>query len=89
MSAGDPVFKAYAVYALFSKHMLKEYIQAMILDFLQARCGIGSLEELKTAVRKMLETTDLNIKKCDFEHLLFDKRNADRILRFGEFVESI
>lgn len=65
--------------ALFSKHMLKEYIQAMILDFLSST----------PYMRKMLEPTDLNIKKCGFEHLLFDKRNADGILQSDGFVESI
>lgn len=55
----------------------------------KVRCGTGSSEELKPVVRKMLETTDLNIKKCGFEHLLFDKRNADGILRSDGFVESI
>lgn len=74
-----------ALFQIYAKGVSSGYD----FGFLKARCGIGSPEELKVAVRKMLETTDLNIKKCDFEHLLFDKRNADRILRFGEFIEGI
>ena len=83
--------------ALLARSKGRDFYDAMFLlsrtapdfDFLKARCGIGSFEELKTAVRKMLETTDLNVKKRDFEHLLFDRRNANKILRFGEFMESI
>lgn len=93
----DSVLCAMKLAALLARGKGRDFYDVMFLlgrtvpdfGFLKARCGIGSPEELKSAIRKMLETTDLNVKKCDFEHLLFDKRNADRILRFGEFIESI
>lgn len=93
----DGVLCAMKLAALLARGKGRDFYDVMFLlgrtvpdfGFLKARCGIGSPEELKSAIRKMLETTDLNVKKCDFEHLLFDKRNADRILRFGEFIESI
>ena len=93
----DGVLCAMKLAALLARGKGRDFYDAMFLlsrtapdfYFLKARCGIGSSEELKTAVRKMLETTDLNVKKRDFEHLLFDRRNADKILRFGEFMESI
>lgn len=44
-------------------------------------------EELKQAIKSKLATIDLNVKKRDFEHLLFDSRSAGEILRFADFVE--
>ena len=52
--------------------------------FLQARCGVGTAEELNLAIDNLLNNTDLNLKKRDFEHLLFQRRNAERILHFRE-----
>ena len=59
------------------------------LDFLQARTGIASLEELKATVAERLQEIDLNHKKRDFMHLLFNESNADKILQFQEVVPSI
>ena len=83
--------------ALLSRSKGRDFYDAMFLlsrtppdyEFLKARCGIGSPEALKAAVREMLATVDPNVKKRDFEHLLFNRQNADKILRFGEFIESI
>ena len=57
--------------------------------FLQNRCGIKNLQEFKNATAKLLETTDLKKKQKDFEHLLFNKENSFKILRFGDFVNSL
>ncbi len=59
------------------------------LDFLRARTGIESLEELKAAIAVRLKDTDLNHKKRDFMHLLFNETNADRILHFADVVANI
>ena len=59
------------------------------LDFLKARTGISSIEELKTAVNERLKEVDLNQKKRDFIHLLFNESNADRILQFAEITADI
>ena len=56
-------------------------------EFLAARSGISNPEELKQALKSKLATIDLNVKKRDFEHLLFDSRPAGKILRFADFVE--
>ena len=56
-------------------------------EFLAARSGISNPEELKQALKSKLATIDLNVKKRDFEHLLFDSRSARKILRFADFVE--
>ena len=58
------------------------------MDFLQARAGI-SIEELKLAIKQRLQDVDLNQKKRDFAHLLFNESNADRILQFKEIVETV
>ena len=49
---------------------------------------IVPVEELKTAISKMLQEVDLNQKKKDFAHLLFNENNAERILHFQEIVNS-
>ena len=57
-------------------------------DFLKARNGISSPVELLNAISKTLENVDMNQKKMDFIHLLFNGANADRILQFREIVEA-
>ena len=52
------------------------------MDFLHARAGISSWEELTAALAERLKEVDLNQKKRDFVHLLFNAGNADRILQF-------
>ena len=59
-------------------------------DFLAKRIGIKNAAELKAEVKKRLKITDLKAKTKDFEHLLFNKENNKRILRFEElFKETI
>lgn len=72
------------------KEMSKEEFLQMTdsLEFLKARNGIPTFEELRTAISKMLEQVDLNQKKKDFAHLLFNENNAERILHFQEIVKS-
>lgn len=52
------------------------------MDFLRARTGISTLEELRAAVSDCLKKVDLNKKRRDFSHLLFNASDADRILQF-------
>lgn len=58
-------------------------------DFLSKRCGVHNLQEFKQTTVELLKTVDLKKKQKDFEHLLFNKANSDKILRFGEFVDSL
>ncbi len=58
-------------------------------DFLSKRCGVHNLQEFKQATAELLRTVDLKKKQKDFEHLLFNKINSEKILRFGEFVDSL
>mgnify|MGYP002622947460 CR=1 FL=1 len=59
------------------------------LEFLHTRTGISSIEELKSAIFDRLKEVDLNQKRRDFVHLLFNESNADRILQFPEVVAAI
>lgn len=58
-------------------------------DFLSKRCGINNLDELKQAFDNLLIKVDLKKKQKDFEHLLFNKQNSDKILLFKEFIQSL
>jgi hypothetical protein len=58
-------------------------------DFLAKRCGTVDMQELKDRVAELLKTTDLNVKKRDFEHLLFNKSGSDKILKFSDFLENM
>ena len=58
-------------------------------DFLSKRCGVHNLQEFKEATAELLKIVDLRKKQKDFEHLLFNKTNSGKILRFGEFVDSL
>ncbi len=83
--------------ALLTRSKGRDFYDSMFLlsqtepdyEFLKAKCGIGSLQELKAAINKMLETTDIHKKSRDFEHLLFNPDNAKKILRFGEFLKAL
>lgn len=59
------------------------------MDFLKARVGISTSEELKATIAEQLKEIDLNHKKRDFMHLLFNGANADRIQQFEEVVAVI
>ena len=82
--------------ALLTRSKGRDFYDAMFLlgytqpnyNFLQKRSGIGSAQDLKVAIEDVLKTTDLSIKKKDFEHLLFNKQNSERILRFAEFAKA-
>jgi predicted nucleotidyltransferase component of viral defense system len=58
-------------------------------NFLSMRCGIHNLREFKQATGELLKTVDLKKKQKDFEHMLFNKTNSEKILRFGVFIDSL
>jgi len=93
----DDVLCAMKLSAMLARSKGRDFYDAMFLlsqtspnyDFLGKRNGINNLEELKTAVSKLLKTVNLNQKQKDFEHLLFEKKNSGRILFFDEFVQEL
>lgn len=93
----DGILCSMKISAMLSRSKGRDFYDVMFLlaqtqpdyNFLTRRFNIHNLQELKTRVFKILETVDLNVKKRDFEHLLFNKRNSERILSFGEFIRDL
>jgi predicted nucleotidyltransferase component of viral defense system len=93
----DEVLCSMKLSAMLSRQKGRDFYDAMFLlaqakpnyPFLADKHDIHDLDELKAAVEKILQEVDLNIKKRDFEHLLFNKRNSERILYAGEFFQEI
>lgn len=83
--------------AMISRQKGRDFYDAMFLlgmvmpdyDFLAAQRGIHNLDELKVATSEILKTIDLKKKMKDFEHLLFNKTNSERILAVGEFISEM
>ena len=55
--------------------------------FLRARAGILPMVELKSVLSQRMKDIDLNQKKRDFAHLLFNESNAERILQFYNSIQ--
>jgi predicted nucleotidyltransferase component of viral defense system len=93
----DDVLCSMKISAMISRSKGRDFYDVMFLlaqtrpnySFLSEKLNIYNLEDLKTSVSKTLETVDLNIKKRDFEHLLFNKRNSERILSVGDFIQDL
>jgi len=93
----DEVMCSMKIAATLSRAKGRDFYDLMFLlsqskpdyEFLSKRCGLKNLQEFKQAIQKLLNSVDLKIKQKDFEHLLFNKANSDRIVRFGEFVNSL
>ena len=93
----DQVLCAMKISALLSRQKGRDFYDVMFLmdqtvpdfQFLAARHGISDMPALKEAFKEVAKRVDLKHKSRDFEHLVFDKRNAGKILLFEEFVERI
>jgi predicted nucleotidyltransferase component of viral defense system len=93
----DGVLCSMKIAAMLSRAKGRDFYDLMFLlslakpeyDFLSKRCAIKNLQEFKEATNKLLQTVDLNKKQKDFEHLLFNKTNSERVLRFYGFVNSL
>ncbi len=57
-------------------------------DFLKKRVDIHSPYELKKRLIETLRTVDLQLKKRDFEHLLFSSAHSEQILYFEKFLQE-
>lgn len=92
----DSVLLGMKFSALLARAKGRDFYDCMFLmqqskpsyEFLKERAGIANTDDLKKAITDKLATIDLNVKKRDFEHLLFNTHSADRILLFPEFVEG-
>ena len=93
----DEVLCAMKLSAMISRQKGRDFYDAMFLlgmvkpdyNFLALQRGVHNLEELKLAVVEILKTVDLNKKMKDFEYLLFNKKNSERIRSVGAFMEGL
>jgi len=93
----DGVLCSMKIAAMLARAKGRDFYDLMFLlsqakpdyDFLSQRCGIGTLTEFKEATNKLLESIDLKKKQKDFEHLLFNRSNSEKILQFGDFINSL
>ncbi len=93
----DGVLCSMKIAAMLGRSKGRDFYDLMFLlaqtkpdyDFLSKRCGIHNLQEFRQATTELLKTVDLKKKQKDFEHLLFNKTNSEKILRFGEFADSL
>lgn len=93
----DGILCSMKISAMLSRRKGRDFYDAMFLlaqtkpdyTFLTDKHGIHNLGELKTAVEEILKLVDLNLKKKDFEHLLFNKKNSERILSVGDFFREL
>lgn len=82
--------------ALLSRQKGRDFYDTLFLwkrtqpdfDFLMQRCGIGDMSALMTALRNMVEHTNLTLKQRDFEHLLFEPRKSECVLHFMEIISQ-
>lgn len=92
----DAVLCAMKMTALLERGKGRDFYDVMFLfgltkpdyDFLANRMGIKNAAELKAEIKKRIKITDLKTRTKDFEHLLFNKENNKRILKFEEFIEE-
>ncbi len=93
----DGVLCSMKIAAMLARSKGRDFYDLMFLlaqakpdyQFLARSCGISNLNELKKAIAERLKTVDLKIRQRDFEHLLFNKTNSEKILRFSSFIDSL
>src|SRR5574344_1085906 len=93
----DSILCAMKLSALLTRQKGRDFYDAMFLlgqtepdyEYFATKSDIHNKEELKEALFNTIENTDLKKKYRDFEHLLFNKANAEKVLRFSEFVKEL
>lgn len=93
----DSVLCSMKIAAMIARAKGRDFYDLMFLlaqakpdyDFLSKRCDVRNLQDFKLRTAELLKMIDLEKKRKDFEHLLFNKENSKKILRFGEFVDSL
>ncbi len=93
----DDVLCAMKLSALLSRAKGRDFYDALFLlsqtspnyDYLSQKQHIHTLPELKTRLTEIVKNVDLSHKSKDFEHLLFNKENKEKILHFGEFIRRM
>jgi len=81
--------------ALLNRSKGRDFFDTMFLlektdpdyNFLSEATGIKTKEQLKQTLLSLCEVVKIKHKSKDFEHLLFNSMQTNRILLFKEFVE--
>jgi predicted nucleotidyltransferase component of viral defense system len=92
----DDVLCAMKISALLARQKGRDFYDAMFLlaqtlpnyAYLAEKWNINNFSELKIALEKIIQNTDLQHKSKDFEHLLF-QNNSNKILLFSDFLNSL
>lgn len=85
------------IVAMLNRQKGRDFYDVMFLlsqtmpdfNFLNNKTGISNIGELKEKVINLVASIELKNKVRDFEHLLFNKDNAKRILRVKEFFTGL
>ena len=93
----DEIICSMKLSAMLSRQKGRDFYDAIFLlsqtepdySFLAFKHGIHNLEELKSATGEILDSVDLEVKKKDFDHLLFNKKNSERVLHVKEFIQDL
>ena len=93
----DEVLCAMKISAMLSRQKGRDFYDVLFLlgftqpdyTFLSAKCGIDTVISLKKAIDEMLDKTNIKNKARDFEHLLFNKQHAARILQFKTISQEL
>lgn len=93
----DDVLCAMKLSALLSRAKGRDFYDALFLlsltkpnyDYLSKKQDIHNLSELKVKLTETIAKIDLQRKSKDFEHLLFNRENKNKILNFSEFIKRI
>jgi len=93
----DDVLCSMKLSALLSRAKGRDFYDLLFLlsqtkpnyEYLIQKLNINNKTDLKEKINKLLEKVDLKHKSKDFEHLLFNKMNSEKIIHFGEFINQI
>lgn len=93
----DEILCAMKISALLSRAKGRDFYDVMFLlaqtppdyEYLAEKQNIHKLSELKKRLKEIIENTNIEHKAKDFEHLLFNKSNQNKILYFNKFVEML
>ncbi len=93
----DGVLCSMKIAAMLARSKGRDFYDLMFLlaqaspdyGFLSKRCGVNNLQEFKEVSYELIKTVDLKKKQKDFEHLLFNKVNSEKILQFEDFINSL
>lgn len=92
-----PVMCSMKIAAMLDRKKGRDFYDVMFLlsqtkpdyGYLNDKLGISNIDQLKSKVIDVVNCVDLKNKVRDFEHLLFNRDSAKRILRVEEFFDAL